>query len=78
MTPEVLCMWLHARCLHDGAAKPGELLSNGICKIKGVVGVLAGRVERVNSVADPSASKDTEHSFLFSLLEFEELDAACL
>ena len=54
-----------------GAATLGELLSNGIYKIKGVGDVLAGRVERVNSVADPSASKDTEHSLWLSLLEFE-------
>ena len=56
------------------AAKPGELLSNGIYKIKGVGDVLAERVERVKSVADSSASKDTEHSFMLSLLEF----TACL
>ena len=74
-------MWLHTgclHCLHDGAATFGELLSSGIYKIKGVGGVLAGRVMRENSVADPSASKDAEHSLLLSLLEFEELDTACL
>ena len=74
-------MWLHTRCLqslHNGAATSGELLSSGIYKIKGVSDVLAGRVMRENIVADPSASKDTEHNLLLSLLELEELDTACL
>ena len=72
-------MWLHIGCLqplHDGPATPGELLSNGIYKIKGVGEVLAGRVERKNSVADPSASKDIEHSFVeFAFFSFEQLDS---
>ena len=71
-------MWLHAGCLHDGAATPGDFLSNGIYKVKGVGDVLAGRVERGNCVVDPSGSRDTEHSLLLSWFEFEELDTACL